>query len=95
MRPLEIATMTFTATRRLTQIGILLAVLGSAAVALGGVGRLLAGTRSSSRGPSPGMSWGAIIVGALILALGLGLFLIALHFGVSPYKPRPVKKPSS
>jgi hypothetical protein len=95
MRPLEIVAMTFTATRRLTQIGFLLAVLGSASVALGGIGRLLAGSRSSVRGPSPVASWGAIVVGALVVALGLGLVLIALHFGITPYKPRIVKPPSS
>jgi hypothetical protein len=92
MRDLVIAVMHAGATRRLTQIGLLLGVLGSAAIALGALGRLLASSRSSLRSPSSTGSWGAIVGGALVLAVGVGLVLIALHFGVNPYKPKPKTK---
>jgi hypothetical protein len=84
--------MTVSATRKLTQIGLLLAVLGAAAIAVGAAGRMLASSRGTGRSPGPVASWGWIVGGALAIALGLGLSLIAFHYGINPYKPRPVKQ---
>jgi hypothetical protein len=58
----------YAATRRITEIGLLLALVGGLAVALG----------SSRR------SW--VGLGGLLIAVGLAAVLIALHFGVSPYR---------
>jgi len=58
----------YSATRRITELGLLVAVLGGLAIALG----------SSRRG------W--VGLGGLLVAVGLAVALLALHFGVSPYR---------
>jgi hypothetical protein len=58
----------YAATRRITEIGLLVALLGGLVVALG----------SSRR------AW--IGFGGLLIAVGLAAALVALHFGVSPYR---------
>ena len=58
----------YASTRRLTEIGLLVALVGGVAIALG------SGRRS----------W--VGLGGLLIAVGLGVALVALHFGVSPYR---------
>jgi hypothetical protein len=60
----------YAATRRITEIGLLVAVIGGLAVALG------SGRRT----------W--IGLGGVLIAVGLAAALVALHFGVSPYRRR-------
>jgi hypothetical protein len=59
----------YAATRRTTEIGLLVAVVGGLVIALG----------SSRR------TW--VALGGLLIAVGLAAALLALHFGVSPYRP--------
>jgi len=58
----------YAATRRTTEIGLLVAVVGGLIIALG----------SSRR------TW--VGLGGLLIAVGLAAALVALHFGVSPYR---------
>ncbi len=58
----------YAATRRLTEIGLLVGLVGGVVIALG----------SSRR------SW--VGLGGVLIAVGLGVALVALHFGVSPYR---------
>jgi hypothetical protein len=58
----------YAATRRTTEIGLLVAVIGGLVIALG----------SSRR------TW--VALGGLLIAVGLAAALLALHFGVSPYR---------
>jgi hypothetical protein len=58
----------YAATRRITELGLLVALVGGLAVALG------SGRRS----------W--VGFGGLLIAVGLAAVLVALHFGVSPYR---------
>jgi hypothetical protein len=58
----------YAATRRITEIGLVVALLGGLALAAG----------SSRR------AW--VGFGGLLIAVGLAAVLIALHFGVSPYR---------
>ena len=53
---------------RITEIGLLVAVVGALVIALG----------SSRR------TW--VGLGGLLIAVGLAAALVALHFGVSPYR---------
>jgi hypothetical protein len=69
-----LATFTYKHTRWLTQIGLLVALIGSLGVGAGGVG---------SRGRTP-----VVAIGGLLLAIGLGLVILAVHFGVSPFRRR-------
>jgi hypothetical protein len=62
------------ATRWLIQIGLLVGLVGSLGVAAGG---------TSSRARTP-----ALAVGGLLLAIGLGFVILAVHFGVSPFRHR-------
>jgi hypothetical protein len=66
-----LASLSHGASRKLTEIGLALGVLG----ALG----LAAGHLRGSRFP------GATLLGALLLAVGLALVVIVIHWGVSPY----------
>jgi hypothetical protein len=61
-------TLHYAATRRTTEIGLLVAVVGGLVIALG----------SSRR------TW--VALGGLLIAVGLAAALLALHFGVSPYR---------
>jgi hypothetical protein len=67
-----LATFTYKHTRWLIQIGLLVGLLGSLGVAAGG-------TTSRARTP-------ALAIGGLLLAIGLGLVIFAVHFGVSPFR---------
>jgi hypothetical protein len=58
----------YAATRRLTEIGLVVALLGGLALAAGSRRRAWVG------------------FGGLLIAVGLAAALIALHFGVSPYR---------
>jgi len=58
----------YAATRRITEIGLLVALLGGLVIAVG----------SSRR------AW--VGLGGLLIAVGLAAALLALHFGVSPYR---------
>src|SRR6266536_2934973 len=58
----------YAATRRITEIGLLVALVGGLVIALG----------SSRR------AW--VGLGGLLIAVGLAAALVALHFGVSPYR---------
>ena len=58
----------YAATRRITEIGLLVALLGGLAIAAG----------SSRR------AW--VGLGGLLIAVGLAAVLVALHFGVAPYR---------
>jgi len=61
-------TLHYAATRRITEIGLAVALLGGLTVAAG----------SSRR------AW--VGLGGLLIAVGLAAVLVALHFGVSPYR---------
>ena len=65
---LLLATFHHAATRQLSEVGLVVALLGGLAVAVG------AGRRLTTA------------IGGLLIAIGLLLALIALHFGVSPYR---------
>ena len=67
-----LATFTYKHTRWLVQIGLLVGLVGSLGVAAGG---------TSSRARTP-----ALAIGGLLLAVGLGLVILAVHFGVSPFR---------
>jgi hypothetical protein len=69
-----LATITYKHTRWLIQIGLLVGLVGSLGVAAGG---------TSSRARTP-----ALAIGGLLLAIGLGLVILAVHFGVSPFRHR-------
>jgi len=69
-----LATFTYKHTRWLVQIGLLVGLVGSLGVAAGG---------TSSRARTPGLA-----IGGLLLATGLGLVILAVHFGVSPFRHR-------
>ena len=68
IRSMVATTFHYAATRRITEIGLLVAVVGGVVIALG----------SSRR------TW--VGLGGLLIAVGLAAALIALHFGVSPYR---------
>jgi|SoimicmetaTmtLAA_FD_contig_41_1380385_length_634_multi_2_in_0_out_0_1 hypothetical protein len=67
-----LATFTYKHTRWLIQIGLLVGLVGSLGVAAGG---------TSSRARTQ-----ALAIGGLLLAIGLGLVILAVHFGVSPFR---------
>jgi len=69
-----LATFTYKHTRWLVQIGLLVGLVGSLGVAAGG---------TSNRARTPGLA-----IGGLLLAIGLGLVILAVHFGVSPFRRR-------
>lgn len=67
-----LANFSYKQTRWLIQIGLLVGLIGSLGVAAGG-------TVSRARTP-------ALAIGGLLLAIGLGLVILAVHFGVSPFR---------
>jgi hypothetical protein len=67
-----LATFTYKHTRWLVQIGLIVGLVGSLGVTAGG---------TSSRARTP-----ALAIGGLLLAIGLGLVILAVHFGVSPFR---------
>jgi hypothetical protein len=66
-----LATLTYKHSRVLFQIGLLVGLIGSLGIAAGGTGR----ARTST-----------LAIGGLLLAIGLGLVILAVHFGVSPFR---------
>jgi len=68
IRSVLATTFHYAATRRITEIGLLVALVGGLVIALG----------SSRR------TW--VGLGGLLIAIGLAAALIAVHFGVSPYR---------
>jgi hypothetical protein len=66
-----LASLSHGASRKITEIGLALGVLGALGLAVGH----LRGTRAPA----------AAVVGALLLAASLALVLIVVHWGVSPY----------
>jgi multisubunit Na+/H+ antiporter MnhB subunit len=66
-----LASLSHGTSRKLTEIGLALGALGALGLAIGHL--------RGSRAP------GAALVGALLLAAGLVMVLIVVHWGVSPY----------
>jgi hypothetical protein len=66
-----LATLTYKHSRWLIQIGLLVGLIGSLGIAAGGTGR----ARTST-----------LAIGGLLLAIGFGLVILAVHFGVSPFR---------
>jgi L-cystine uptake protein TcyP (sodium:dicarboxylate symporter family) len=67
-----LATFSYGQSRRLIEIGLLVGLIGSVVIAYGG----MASRRRTS----------TLAVGGVLLAIGLGLVLLAVHFGVSPFR---------
>jgi hypothetical protein len=65
-----LATLTFQTSRRMTEVGALLGLIGGLA--------LVGGAFPFFRRPG-------LIVGGLLLVVGFALIIYAIHFGVSPY----------
>jgi uncharacterized membrane protein len=69
-----LAVLSTSSTRRLSEVGALLGLIGGLAITL-------AGALRSRRAV-------ALVVGGLLLALCFVLLIVATHFGVSPYRLR-------
>ena len=92
-----LALWTFATSRRLFQIGILVAGVGSGFVGLGAVG-MVARRFGPAPAPGPGDAPGpapmpffvspALVVASILLVAGFILMLLSVHFGVSPWTPR-------
>lgn len=68
---LQLATLTINNSRRITEVGALVALIGALVLA----GAALRPFRAAG-----------LFVGGLVLAIGLALLLVAIHFGVNPYR---------
>ena len=66
-----LATWNYQSSRRITEIGLLVALIGGLAVAAPARSRFATGA-----------------LAGLLIAIGLGLVILAVHFGVSPYRRR-------
>ncbi len=66
-----LATLSFNASRRTMEIGLLLGMIGSLALAAGAL---------------PSFRRYGLPVGGLLLAVGFALAIWAVHFGISPYR---------
>ena len=79
--PMEmlLAEWSFAASRRLTQIGLILDALGA--------GLLVAAVIVRLWRDHPAWLW-LLLAGAALLAAGFVLILLPVHWGVSPYSPR-------
>jgi hypothetical protein len=66
-----LASLSHGASRKITEVGLALGVLGALGLAVGHF--------RGSRAPA------AALIGALLLAAGLALVVIVVHWGVSPY----------
>lgn len=93
-----LALWSFATSRRLFQVGILVAGVGSGFVGLGAVGMV---ARRFGPAPPPGPDAPgpppapmpffvspALIVASVLLVAGFILMLLSVHFGVSPWSPR-------
>ena len=67
-----LSTFSYKHTRWLIQIGLLVGLFGSLGIAAGGTGGR---ARTST-----------LAIGGLLLAIGFGLVILAVHFGVSPFR---------
>jgi hypothetical protein len=74
-----LAEWSFAASRRLTQIGLLVDAVGAGLIAAAALVRLWRDDRT--------WLW-LLFSGAALLAAGFVLIVIAVHWGVSPYSPR-------
>jgi hypothetical protein len=72
-----LATLTFKESRQITEVGALLGLIGGLALALAVL---------------PFMRRPGLIVGGLLLAVGFGMIIYAVHYGVNPYHVVVVKK---
>ena len=98
-----LAVWSFATSRRLFQIGILLAGIGSGFVGLGAVGMILrrpappagpAAPPGAAPGPPTPAAGGVFVSPALIgasvlMVAGFILMILSVHFGVQPWSPRP------
>jgi hypothetical protein len=66
-----LASWSYQSSRRITELGLLVALVGGLAVAGAGRSRFATGA-----------------LAGLLIAVGLGLVILAVHFGVSPYRRR-------
>ena len=64
-------TLKLSTSRRLTELALLVGAIGSVGVALGAAGRLARGAQA---------------LGALLVAVAFVLLIVAVHWGVSPFR---------
>jgi hypothetical protein len=93
-----LAVWTFATSRRLFQIGILVAGVGSGFVGLGAVGLVARrfgprpaaarDTTAPAPAPMPFFVSPALIIASILLVAGFVLMLLSVHFGVSPWSGR-------
>ena len=89
-----LAAWSFTTSRRLFQIGIVLDGVGAGFVGVAGLGLLrlqplappdaTTTKRSRSSFAAP-----ALIIAGVLMVAGLVLMVLTVHYGVSPFSPRP------
>src|SRR5438067_556458 len=98
-----LAAWSFATSRRLFQIGILLGGIGSGFIGVGGAGMLLrrrpaapaapaapsAGTPAAAPRSGGVLVSPALIIASILLVAGFILMILSVHFGVSPWSPRP------
>jgi hypothetical protein len=70
--------------RRVFEIGILLAGIGAGVI---GLGALVALARRSDGFSARGVA-AALLLGSVLLVAGFVLMILAVHFGVSPFRSR-------
>ena len=91
-----LAVWTYATSRRLFQIGILAAGVGSGFIGLGAVGMVVrrSGPRpaagpdapAAAPAPMPVFVSPALIIASILLVAGFILMLLSVHFGVSPWR---------
>ena len=87
-----LAAWSFTTSRRLFQIGILLDGVGAGFVAVAGLGLLRPQPLDTSEATSrsrASFTAPALIIGGVLMVGGLILMILTVHYGVSPFSPRP------
>jgi hypothetical protein len=89
-----LAAWSFTTSRRLFQIGILVGGIGAGFIALGAVGMSFRRRAPVDPAAAPTPRAGglfvspALIIASVLLVAGFILMLLAIHYGVSPWSPR-------